>query len=235
MAKQNKSNENAAVIMAKTMNFLKHNVYYILMGVCILALATVITVAAVVNSNKPNNEVDVNAKTPAGQVDSNDQKEEEPKDVEKEQEEQNEKPAIAEQFYIVTPLENCQIEKEFTNTELVYNLTQNQWTTHEGVDFKAKAGSEVRCVYDGVVEDIQTNSFYGTVVTIKHKDGYTSIYKLLDDVNLKVGNNIKKNEKIGVVSGEALAEISDGPHLHFELLKDGKKINPMDYFITGNK
>ena len=69
MSKGNKTNEKAAVIMNKALTFLKHNIYYIIMGVCVLALATVITVAAVINSNKakaqiPNDNEDILSPAP---------------------------------------------------------------------------------------------------------------------------------------------------------------------------
>ncbi len=69
-------------------------------------------------------------------------------------------------------------------------------------------------------------------MTIEHSDGFTSVYKLIDGVSLKVGDKVLKGDIIGKVSDTALEEIADGPHLHLELYKDGVKVNPLDYITT---
>lgn len=235
MAKGNKTNEKTALVMAKTLNFIKHNIYYILMGICILALASVITIAAVVNSNKKATNEIQNPITPGPQEQIDNNNEIDDNNKEKENDAQLNNPVVVEQFYVSAPVDDYTIGQAFDNTALVYSSTHNHWATHEGVDFKVKEGSIVKCVYDGVVKSVETNSYYGAIVVIEHKDGYESVYKLLDQVTLKVGDKIKRNEKIGIVSKDALAEINDGVHLHFELLKDGQRINPLEFLTEGNK
>ena len=109
------------------------------------------------------------------------------------------------------------------------------WATHEGLDMTAAAGSEVYCPFDGTVKSVETDTFYGTTVVISHDGGYETTYKLLDEVTLTAGSAIKQGDKIGVVSGTALAEIAQGAHLHLELTKDGVKVNPADYMTDGDK
>ena len=239
MSKGNKTNEKAAVIMNKALTFLKHNIYYIIMGVCVLALATVITVAAVINSNKakaqiPNDNEDILSPAPDNtDVDNQDQD----TNLDSNEQKQVDNPTIdvEETFYIIAPLDSYVEGQGFSDTELVWNATQKHWATHEGMDFKAEDGSEVKCVFDGVVESVTTDSFNGTTVTISHIKGYQSVYKLLDGVSLKAGDKVQKGQVIGKISENALSEIADGPHLHFEILKDGKRVNPLDYLINGNK
>ncbi|MCI8421631.1 MAG: M23 family metallopeptidase, partial [Clostridia bacterium] len=65
-------------------------------------------------------------------------------------------------------------------------------------------------------------------------DGFTTVYKLLDNVTVKAGDKVSKGDVIGKV---ALVEdeMKDGAHIHLELYKDGKRINPLDYLLSGDK
>ena len=235
MSKTNKTNEKAAVIMNKTLNFLKHNVYYIIMGVCIIALATVITVAAVINSNKAKTEVPKEGEIVSPGPEEKNEIENKDEKVDTEKKEPEVEAPQEKVFYIAAPLDSYEEGQTFVNSQLVWNPTQKHWATHEGMDFKAEAGSAVKCVYDGVVESVTTDSFDGTVVTIDHKNGYKTVYKLLDSVTLKAGDSVKMGQVIGKVSKDALSEIKDGPHLHFEVYKDGERIDPNQFLLTGNK
>ncbi len=212
--------------------FFKKNIYVILMIVCILAIATMITVAVVVNNNRDGGQTlkpivsgDINSGDNSGDNKPDDDKPTVKPPVE-------EKP---EQFIMADPIDEYTLGQTFSLTELVFNPTEKHWATHEGVDFMAAAGSEVKCVFDGQVKSVKTDDFYGTTVVISHKDGYETVYKLLDNVNLKEGSKISKGDVIGKVSDSALAEIASGAHLHMELYKDGNKINPLDYMLNGDK
>ncbi|MDE7336797.1 MAG: peptidoglycan DD-metalloendopeptidase family protein, partial [Clostridia bacterium] len=220
--------------------FFKKNIYVILMIVCILAIATMITVAVVVNNRGEGEEVlkpiqsgddkqpddpvitppDVNEPDDPVITPPDDNKPEEP---------------VVKEFILSAPLDNYTIGQEFYDTELVFDPTHKYWATHEGVDFTAEAGSDVKCMFDGQVKSVKTDSYFGTVVVIAHQDGFESVYKLLDGVTLKEGASVKQGEVIGKVSDSALAEVASGAHLHLELKKDGKGVNPMEYMLQGDK
>lgn len=134
------------------------------------------------------------------------------------------------------PIENAEVLKAYTDTELVFNATMKHWSTHQGVDFKAPVGTEVRAVFDGEVVSISTTNLRGTTVTVKHSDGFESSYSLLgSDVKVKVGSKVKKGDVLGTVAETGVFESADAPHLHFEFKKDGELINPDYYFEGGNK
>lgn len=136
-----------------------------------------------------------------------------------------------EYFTPMAPLDEYTLGQIYSE-DLVFNPTHNYWAQHEGVDFTAPAGSEVKCIEDGTVKEVTNDSYSGATVTIEHSDGFTSVYKLIDGVSLKVGDKVLKGDIIGKVSDTALEEIADGPHLHLELYKDGVKVNPLDYITT---
>ncbi len=222
----------------KVAQFFKKNIYVILMIICILAIATMITLAVVLNNNNDSNTVlkpivsgdETNSgddKPPVNNPDDN--KPNEPDDN---------KPSVTppekEDFVMANPLDEFTLGQIYSE-EHVFNPTHNYWHPHEGLDFKASPGSNVKCVFDGTVKEVTNDSYSGATVTIEHQDGFTTVYKLLSDVTLKAGDKVSKGDVIGKVSDSALEEIADGAHLHLELYKDGVKINPMDYLLSGDK
>lgn len=111
----------------------------------------------------------------------------------------------------------------------VYSSTLKDWRIHDGVDIAADLGADVVAVNDGIVEKIVSDDLFGITVTIKHTDGKKSIYSnLADSVELEEGQIINRSDIIGAVGNTAIYEISDGPHLHFEMTENGEKLDPTD-------
>ncbi|MDE6604650.1 MAG: M23 family metallopeptidase, partial [Clostridia bacterium] len=133
-------------------------------------------------------------------------------------------------FECIAPLDEYALGQIYSE-EHVFDPTHNYWHPHLGVDFTASAGSEVKCIFDGVVKEISEDGYLGTTVTIEHINGYVSIYKYICDTTLQVGDSIAQGDVIGKVSDTALEESAYGPHLHLELLHYGLKINPLDYML----
>lgn len=203
----------------KVASFIKKNIYYILMVVCVLAIVTMIVVAAVTGNSveKPIDKPVI--ENPDGGDDGD-------KD--------DNKPTFT--FVIDKPVATDKLGLNFSEDELVFHPTQGAWKTHLGIDYLAPAGTEVKAVFDGKVKSIETDGYYGTVMTIEHEEGYVSVYKLLGkDTVKKVGETIKKGDVIGVIGNESTFEVKQGEHLHFELLKEGKQIDPNLYFAEGDK
>lgn len=112
--------------------------------------------------------------------------------------------------------------------ELVLDKTMNDWRTHNGVDFSAKAGTPVKAVTDGKVTKVYTDSMWGTVVEITHANGMVSRYcSLTEGVTVAEGDTVEIGEVIGCVGDTALAEVGLPTHLHFEVLVDGKYVDPL--------
>lgn len=101
---------------------------------------------------------------------------------------------------------------------------------HSGIDFVAKSGTPVVATADGevVVSGIKGNG-YGIHVDINHGFGYLTKYAHLSKVAVNVGQKVKRGDIIGYTGNTGL---SKGPHLHYEIEKNGKKINPIDYFSS---
>ena len=104
-------------------------------------------------------------------------------------------------------------------------------TAHNGVDLIAPQGDPVLAVADGTVTDVITSrKGLGNVVEITHPGGYVTRYAHLADVKVSRGQRVQRGRTIASVgiSGNSFA-----PHLHFELLKDGEYLDPVDCFFAG--
>ncbi|WP_297597802.1 M23 family metallopeptidase [uncultured Cetobacterium sp.] len=98
--------------------------------------------------------------------------------------------------------------------------------SHGALDLRAKVGTKVMSAKDGVVSYAGRASGYGKLIIIKHSDGYETRYAHLSQIDVKKGQKISQDELIGL-SG-ATGRVS-GPHLHFEIRKNGKVKNPLSY------
>ena len=136
----------------------------------------------------------------------------------------------------IMPVKNGEIIKDFSNTALKYNSTLKQWEAHKAVDIKGADDSDVLSVMDGEVVSIENSYLKGTTVTIKHSKNLQTVYaSLAEDVKIKVGDKIKQGQVIGKVSTSAKGEANDGPHLHFEVWENNKKVDPNLYLKTSEK
>jgi murein DD-endopeptidase MepM/ murein hydrolase activator NlpD len=113
---------------------------------------------------------------------------------------------------------------------LAYDVTMQDWRTHEGVDISAALGSTVVASHSGKVEGVENSDLYGTVVHINHGDGTSSLYaNLADETAVSVGQWVECGEVIGSVGTTALCEIAQTAHLHFATFNDGQSVDPLEY------
>jgi len=100
---------------------------------------------------------------------------------------------------------------------------------HYGMDFSAPIGTEVYSAGDGVIKEVKTSrSGFGRWIVVDHGFGYETLYGHLNEFNVKVGDKVKRGSVIGYVGN---AGKSTGPHLHYEVHKNGKPINPQFYYF----
>lgn len=99
---------------------------------------------------------------------------------------------------------------------------------HSGIDIEAPYGSKVVATADGVVKSAGHYGDYGKAVLIKHPSGYYTLYGHLSNVSVKVGQNVRAGDVIGRVGSTGR---STGPHLHYEVLFEGRLKDPMDYLV----
>jgi murein DD-endopeptidase MepM/ murein hydrolase activator NlpD len=97
---------------------------------------------------------------------------------------------------------------------------------HKGVDFAGKAGSDVVAVAGGVVTYAGKRYGYGILVEITHSDGYVTRYGHHQKVLVQVGDVVKRGRVIALMGSSGR---STGPHVHFEVFKDGRRVDPAKY------
>jgi hypothetical protein len=101
---------------------------------------------------------------------------------------------------------------------------------HTGLDFTADIGTEIYATGDGVVESIESKfSGYGQHVVINHGFGYESLYAHMSRVAVRPGQKVRRGQIIGYVGNTGT---STGPHLHYEVIKNGEKVDPSFYFYS---
>ncbi|MBL0047703.1 MAG: peptidoglycan DD-metalloendopeptidase family protein [Bacteroidetes bacterium] len=101
---------------------------------------------------------------------------------------------------------------------------------HTGIDFSANIGTEIYATGDGVVEradDLAQG--YGNHVVINHGYGYETLYGHMSKIIARVGQKVKRGDVIGLVGSSGM---STAPHLHYEVIKNQGKINPINFFFN---
>jgi murein DD-endopeptidase MepM/ murein hydrolase activator NlpD len=101
---------------------------------------------------------------------------------------------------------------------------------HYGLDFAAPVGTEVYSTGNGVVERVERSMRgYGNNVIVDHGFGYKTLYAHMNDFNVRLGQKVKRGDIIGFVGNTGF---STGPHLHYEVIKNNEKVNPINYFYN---
>jgi murein DD-endopeptidase MepM/ murein hydrolase activator NlpD len=97
---------------------------------------------------------------------------------------------------------------------------------HAGVDLRAKTGTNLYAPEDGVVKTAGWLGGYGKIIILKHSNGYETRMAHLNNIYVKVGQKVTKGQLIGKTGQTGRVT---GPHLHFEIRKNGKTLDPMDF------
>jgi hypothetical protein len=104
---------------------------------------------------------------------------------------------------------------------------------HTGIDLAARVGTPIYATGDGVVRIAGRNpdgySGYGVVVVIDHGFGFQTLYAHMNNTKVKSGQKVKRGEQVGVVGSSGM---STGSHLHYEVLLNGKHVDPVYYFFN---
>jgi murein DD-endopeptidase MepM/ murein hydrolase activator NlpD len=108
----------------------------------------------------------------------------------------------------------------------IYKIKMFHW----GFDFTAPTGTEIYATGDGVIEQAKYSSGgYGNEVIINHGFGYKTLYGHMSGFKVRIGQKVKRGDVIGYVGDTGL---STAPHLHYEVIVNGKKVNPSNYFFN---
>jgi len=102
---------------------------------------------------------------------------------------------------------------------------------HPGIDFKGTRGDAARCTADGRVVFAGWYGGYGNCVRVAHINSYETLYGHLSRISVKVGQQVTTGQKVGEVGSTGR---STGTHLHYEVRKNGKAINPISFLTLNN-
>lgn len=202
--------------LLKAKHFFKRNIYPITVGLCTVLVLGIVAISAYTSIKNSNESIFTD--NPAGneQTDNvNDGSDE---------------TTSTNEILFDLPFENATISKKYAEKELLYDATTKYWCTHQALDFACNDGQMSKAVYDGKIIKVESSMMNGTVVYLEVADNLVVTYKGLDsNVLVKEGDEVKKGQDIGKITG-FLAEKADGVHLHLELTKDDKLIDPTEYF-----
>ncbi|MBR3843803.1 MAG: M23 family metallopeptidase [Christensenellaceae bacterium] len=130
---------------------------------------------------------------------------------------------------LLMPLKNGKITKSFSGDEFTHFTSLNTWMTHNGIDIAAAEGSEVLAASSGKVSRVYDDATKGFVIEIVHNNGAKTIYAGFAEVSVSEEAKVSSGDVIGKL-GTPPFESANGPHLHFEYIKDGKFCDPAALF-----
>ena len=135
-------------------------------------------------------------------------------------------------MFLKAPVAFKYISSGFT-TGMRYVEAFNVSTGHRAIDYAAPVGTPIRAVGDGTVRSAGWNSSgYGYLTSIRHNGTYATNYAHQSKIAVRVGQKVKQGDTIGYVGSTGF---STGPHLHYEMLKNGVKINPLTEVLPPGK
>lgn len=108
-----------------------------------------------------------------------------------------------------------------------YHPIYGDYRMHYGIDISASSGASILAADSGTVTTATYSSSYGNYVMINHGDGRYTVYAHMSSMAVSVGNTVTQGETIGYVGSTGW---STGPHLHFEVISSGGRVDPLQYF-----
>ena len=126
--------------------------------------------------------------------------------------------------FLRSPIEFSRVTSGFTSAR--FHPVLKTWRAHKGIDYGAPRGTRVRVTSDGYVTFVGRKGGYGNVVTVRHRNGFVTLYAHLSGFSqgLRQGKRVVQGEIVGFVGTTGLAT---GPHLHYEFHVNGVHQNPM--------
>jgi murein DD-endopeptidase MepM/ murein hydrolase activator NlpD len=134
-------------------------------------------------------------------------------------------------LFLKAPVAFKYISSGFT-TGLRYVEAFNVSTGHRAIDYAAPSGTPIRSVGDGTITSAGWNGSYGYMVSVRHNGTYSTNYAHMSKMAVKKGAKVKQGDVIGYVGSTGF---STGPHLHYEMVKNGIKINPLTEVLPPGK
>lgn len=225
---------------SKIQQFLSGKGFYIALAFCLLAVGASAYTAVRLDSSPQaeapyvadgQNEPDVNwgdqqANVPATEVpDTREPATQEPTTQARTEPDTTQKQVHNESYSL--PL-GSEISMDYSNGEMIYSKTMNDWRVHTGIDFKGEAGAAVKAIGSGTVRSVTNDALYGITVEIDHGDGVVARYcGLAQNPNVSEGKQVRTGDQLGLL-GSVPCEVSEESHLHFEVRVDGTLADPLE-------
>lgn len=127
----------------------------------------------------------------------------------------------------IQPIENDDLRRISSGYGKRWHPILKMMRMHKGIDFASNIGAKIYATADGVVKQTSTGHGYGKLVVIKHGFGYQTRYAHMSEIKVSKGEKVTRGEVIGLVGNTGL---STGPHVHYEIRKEGETVNPINYF-----
>ena len=218
----------------KFLNFMRKNAVYLILTLCILAIGTSVALMLV----NRQNQLDANPNPDSPSIESpdvpSDSTDDTPSDVVDKPDDTPTSPVDTPVVFVM-PVETPTTVGEYSES-MVWNSTLGRFSAHLAIDFFANEGTDVLCVYDGVVKSVDSSLLKGTTIVIDHGDGVETVYNsLADGESVFVGQAVSQGTKLGSVSVTNRQEAGDGAHLHFEVLENGVNVDPSKYLVLDEK
>ncbi len=126
--------------------------------------------------------------------------------------------------YYLLPL-NSKVVKDYSDGDMVYSKTMDDWRTHNGIDISGNIGDNAIAVQDGKILEVISDELWGETVVIQHGNGLKARYCGVK-ATVKPDEKIEQGQVIGTVVAIPLEE-KDGVHIHLETEVDGKSVDPI--------
>ena len=128
----------------------------------------------------------------------------------------------------IQPVSNKDLKKTASGYGVRIDPIYKTTKFHSGMDFSANAGTPVYATGDGTVVSAGWETGYGNCIEVNHGFGYRTRYAHLSAIGVKRGQKVVRGEVIGKVGTTGK---STGPHLHYEVVVKGQKVNPVNYYF----
>ncbi len=138
-----------------------------------------------------------------------------------------EKEALLEAMPAIQPVENKDLKRMASGYGMRMHPILKYRKMHTGMDFSAPRGTPVYATGDAVVQKASRGGGFGNLIILDHGFGYETYYAHLRKFNVRKGEHVERGEIIGYVGTSGL---STAPHLHYEVHKDGKVVNPINFY-----
>ncbi len=127
-------------------------------------------------------------------------------------------------------------DRDFSITEPQFFSHSNVWQVHPGIDLQVEYGALVKACAGGTTKAVWQDNELGLCVRLMHEGGYETLYAGLSSADyVRAGDPVMQGQTIGHVGNGVLAESDAQPHLHLEIWKNGRPVDPVEVFLGVDK